>query len=125
VLTLAVGIGANSAMFGIFNAMLLHPLPYPNRDRLAQIWAANPDNGWTRAPVSPLDFLDWREQNQSFERITAARFWFYSLAGRGHPEQLHGMRVSPGFFETLCVKPVWGRAFLPEEEQRGRDARSS
>jgi putative ABC transport system permease protein len=120
-LTLAIGIGANTAMFSVFNAMLLRPLPYPHRDRLVQIWATNPGNGWTRAPVSPLDFLDWREQNKSFERMTAARFWFYTLAGEGDPEQLHGMRVSPGFFEALGVKPAWGRTFLPEEEQRGRD----
>lgn len=120
-LTLAVGIGANTAMFSVVNAMLLRPLPFPNRDRIVQIWATNPGKGWTRVPVSPLDFLDWRGQNQSFERLTAARFWFYSVAGQGNPEQLHGMRVSPGFFATLGVQPDLGRAFLPEEEQPGRD----
>jgi putative ABC transport system permease protein len=116
-----VGIGANTAMFSIVNAMLLRPLPFPNRDRIVQIWATNPGKGWTRVPVSPLDFLDWRGDNQSFERLTAARFWFYTLAGQGNPEQLHGMRVSPGFFQTLGVQPALGRAFLPEEEQPGRD----
>jgi putative ABC transport system permease protein len=120
-LTLALGIGANTAMFSVVNAMLLRPLPYPNRDRIVQIWATNPGNGWTRVPVSPLDYLDWREQNKSFVRLTAARFWFYSVAGQGSPEQLHGMRVSPGFFETLGVQPRLGRTFLPEEEQPGRD----
>jgi putative ABC transport system permease protein len=116
-----VGIGANTAMFSIVSAMLLRPLPFPNRERLVQIWATNPGKGWTRVPVSPLDFLDWREQSQSFERLTAARFWFYTLAGHGNPEQLHGMRVSPGFFASLGVRPAPGRAFLPEEEQPGRD----
>ena len=120
-LTLAVGIGANTAMFSVVNAILLRPLPFPNRDRIVQIWATNPSKGWTRVPVSPLDFLDWRKQNQSFERLTAARFWFYTLAGQGNPEQLHGMRVSPGFFATLGVQPRLGRAFLQEEEQPGRD----
>jgi putative ABC transport system permease protein len=120
-LTLAVGIGANTAMFSVVNAMLLRPLPFPNRDRIVQIWATNPGKGWTRVPVSPLDFLDWRAQNQSFVRLTSARFWFYSIAGDGNPEQLHGMRVSPGFFETLGVQPQLGRLFLPEEEQPGRD----
>jgi putative ABC transport system permease protein len=108
-------------MFSVVSAMLLRPLPFPNRDRLVQIWATNPGKGWTRVPVSPLDFFDWREQNQSFERLTAARFWFYSVAGQGSPEQLHGMRVTPGFFETLGVQPDLGRSFLPEEEQPGRD----
>jgi putative ABC transport system permease protein len=108
-------------MFSVVNGMLLRPLPYPNRDRIVQIWATNPGNGWTRVPVSPLDYLDWREQNQSFVRLTAARFWFYSVAGQGSPEQLHGMRVSPGFFETLGVQPGLGRAFLPEEEETGGD----
>jgi putative ABC transport system permease protein len=120
-LILAVGIGANTAIFTVVNAMLLRPAPYLNRDRIIQIWATNPEKGWTRVPVSPLDFFDWRRQARSFERLTAARFWFYTVVGRGGPEQLHGMRVSPGFFETLGVRPALGRSFLPEEEQRGRD----
>src|SRR5437899_3218838 len=97
VLTLAVGIGANTAMFSVVNAMLLRPLPFPNRDRLVQIWATYPVKGWTRVPVSPMDFLHWREHNESFERLTAARFWFYTLSGRGDPEQVHGMRSRRGF----------------------------
>ena len=78
-MTLAVGIGANAAMFSLVHAMLVRPLRYPHTDRIVQIWATNAGNGWMRAPVSPLDFIDWRAQNQSFERLTAARFWFYSL----------------------------------------------
>jgi putative ABC transport system permease protein len=120
-LTLAVGIGANTAMFSVVNAMLLRSLPFPNRDRLVQIWATNPGKGWTHVPVSPMDFLDWHEQNRSFERLTAARFWFYTLSGQANPEQLHGMRVSPGFFATLGVHPAIGRDFQPEEEQPGRE----
>jgi putative ABC transport system permease protein len=127
VVTLAVGIGANTAMFSLVHAMLVRPLPYPHKDRIVQIWATNAGNGWTRAPVSPLDFIDWRARSQSFERMAAARFWFYSLAasstrnGRADPEQVHGMRVSPGFFEALGVTPPLGRTFLVEEEQPGRD----
>ena len=120
-LTLAVGIGSNTAMFSVVNGMLLRPLPFPNRDRLVQVWATNPGKGWTRVPVSPLDFLHWREHNTSFERLTAARFWFYTLAGPGNPEQLHGMRVSPGFFALLGIQPALGRDFRSEEEQPGRD----
>ena len=120
-LTLAVGIGSNTAMFSVVNGMLLRPLPFPNRDRLVQVWATNPGKGWTRVPVSPLDFLHWREHNTSFERLTAARFWFYTLAGPGNPEQLHGMRVSPGFFALLGIQPALGRGFRSEEEQPGRD----
>ena len=105
----------------VVNAILFRPAPFPNRDRLVQIWATVPEKGVTRVPVSPLDFMDWRKHAQSFERLTAARFWFYSVSGRGGPEQLHGMRVSPGFFQTLGVHPMLGRTFLPEEEQPGRD----
>lgn len=121
VLTLALGIGANTAMFSVLNAVLLRPLPYPHHERIVQIWATNPGRGLTRAPVSLADFLDWREQNQSFERLTAARFWFYTVGRQGTPEQLHGMRVSPDFFSVLGVQPVLGRTFRPEEEQPGRD----
>ena len=126
-MTLAVGIGANAAVFSLVHAMLVRPLLYPNRDRIVQIWATNVGNGWTRAPVSPLDFIDWRTRSQSFERMAAARFWFYSLAasstrnGGADPEQVHGMRVSPGFFEALGVTPPLGRTFLVDEEQPGRD----
>ncbi len=121
VLTLAVGIGANTAMFSVVNGMLLQPLPYPNADRIVHLWATYEVRGFRGVPVAPLDFLDWREQNETFERLTAGRFWFYTLSGDGNPEQLHGMRVSPGFFQTLGVQTMLGRTFRPEEDQPGRD----
>jgi putative ABC transport system permease protein len=120
VLTLALGVGANTAIFSVVNSVLLRPLPYPNAERLMTIWedhrARNgPVNEWT----SPPGFEDWRDQAKSFDHVVALQGWGPTLTGQGDPEQLVGALVSHDTFATLGVTPALGRTFRPEEDQRG------
>ena len=121
VITLALGIGANSAIFSVVNAVLLRPLHFEDPDRIVRVWATNPRVDSERALPSPADFLDWRDRNHVFEQISAWRTWFYTLIGGKEPEQVWGVRTSTSFFEILRVKAALGRTFLPEEEEPGRD----
>src|SRR5262249_49688419 len=119
VLTLALGIGANTAIFSVVNSVLLRPLPYPNAERLMTIWedhrARNgPVNEWT----SPPGFEDWRDQAKSFDHVVALQDWQPTLTGQGEPERLTGAQVSHDTFAMLGVTPALGRAFRPEEDQR-------
>jgi putative ABC transport system permease protein len=119
-LTLALGIGANTAIFSVVNSVLLRPLPYPNDERLMTIWedhrARNgPVNEWT----SPPGFEDWRDQAKSLDHVVALQNWQPTLTGRGEPEQLFGAQVSHDTFAMLGVTPLLGRSFRPEEDQRG------
>ena len=120
-LILALGIGANSTIFSVVNAVLMRPLPYEAPDRIVMIWETNQSKAVTRSIVSPANFLDWREQNHVFEHLAAFRFWYYTVTGAGDPERYQGARVSAGFFPLLGIKPEFGRNFGPEEEQVGRD----
>jgi putative ABC transport system permease protein len=81
VVTLALGMGANSAMFTVVNTVLLRPLPFPEPDRLVMIYETNLSKGWTRLYPSPANFVDWREASRSFEGLAAFRTWFYTLSG--------------------------------------------
>src|SRR2546425_1178709 len=117
-LVLALGIGANTAMFSVVNAVLLRPLPYKDPDRLVVIWAKRPQ-GTGRLPSSPADIDYWREQSQSFDSIVAFDRWRATLTGTGDAYQINGARSSAGLFAMLGVAPVVGRAFLPEEDQPG------
>ncbi len=121
VITLALGIGANTAIFSVLNAVLLHPLPYKDPDQLVVIWENNASKGIEHGIVSPLDFLDWRDQSHSFEEISAWRTWFYTLTGRGEAEQVWGVRTSANFFRLLGVRAALGRTFLPGEELAGHE----
>jgi putative ABC transport system permease protein len=110
-LTLAIGIGANTAIFSIVNAVLLRPLPYPDADRLVSVFSVNPPPNNALSAVAPADFRDWREQATSFERLAAyvggdISFW---LGER--PESVNAPRVTWDFFETLGVPPLLGRGF--------------
>jgi putative ABC transport system permease protein len=120
VVTLALGIGANTAIFSVVNTVLLRPLPYPDPDRLMMIRETKlpqlPDFS-----VSPGNFLDWQKQNSVFERLVAIGPAPFSLTGAGDPERLSGMRVSEGFCEMLGAQPQIGRNFLPEEDQPGHN----
>jgi putative ABC transport system permease protein len=116
-LTLALGIGANTAIFSVVNAALLRPLPYEAPDRLVVIWGTHPQVG--REEASLPDFVDWREQSQSFERMAATLGWSFSLTGGEEPERLIGAYITADFFPLLGIKPVLGRDFLPEEFQPG------
>ena len=128
VLTLALGIGANTAVFTVVDNILFRPPPFPHVDRLVSIRDVNPVQGWTAeddVAGSPGNFLDWRAQSRSFDHMIAWRNWFYSVAGpEGRniiPEQIRGVRISPSFFSMLGVQATLGRTFRPEEEEPGRD----
>ncbi len=119
VLTLALGIGANTAIFSLVNAVLLRPLPFGEPERLVWTWGVF--SGGNQASTSPPDFLDYRAQNRTFEGFAAMMFNSFNLTGGGEPERIIGATVTANFFQALGVKPVQGRAFLPDEEQPGRD----
>jgi putative ABC transport system permease protein len=117
ILALALGIGANTAIFSVVNAVLLRPLPYPTAERLAILseWSQQVPN----MSVSYPNFLDWREQNQVFEQIAAFRGAGYILTGAGEPERIAAQEVSASFFPVLGTAPVMGRNFAPAEDQPG------
>lgn len=119
VLTLGLGIGANTAIFGVVNAIFLQPMPYPHSDRLAIIWETDSNRKLTHGTAPPADFIDWRSQSHSFQGMAAYQQWYFNLTGAGEPQQLPGVHVSPGFFSIVGVKPILGRGFLPDEEQYG------
>jgi putative ABC transport system permease protein len=119
-LTLALGIGANTLIFSAVNAILLRPLPYPEPARLMNIMSTQPSHDIDRMTVSLEDYHDWKEQGRSFQAMAAYMRDTFALTGVGEPRQLKGARVSASFFDLLGVPPEKGRGFLPEEEQRGK-----
>jgi putative ABC transport system permease protein len=121
VITLALGIGANTAIFSVVNAILLRPLPYANSERLLQVFESAPPDYNALNSVAPGNFSDWRNQNQSFEEMAAVQTINLNLTGSGDPEQLGGARVTANYFSTLGFKPAYGRDFLHEEDQPGRN----
>jgi putative ABC transport system permease protein len=126
VLALALGIGANTAIFSVVNAMLLRPLPYQDSDRLVVLWETNPSlaNVFLRThnEASPANYLDWKQQQTVFEDIAAYRWNDYNLTGSGDtPEQLTGNPVTANLFDVLKVKPLIGRTFRPEESDPKSD----
>jgi predicted permease len=124
ILTLALGIGANTAIFSVVNAVLLRPLPFQEPDRLVQIWHTPPQASFPGIPtfaVSPANFLDWRSQSRSFEGMSAYGFGEYTITGTGRTEALRMVAVTTGFFSILRAQPLLGRTFLDEEDSSGRD----
>ncbi len=122
VLTLALGIGVNSAIFSVVNAVLLRPLPFAEADRLVYAEGLDFRDNTKGGSISPPDFLDYREQTHTFERFAAFQPLSFTLTGEGEPERVTSARVSAGFFETLGVQPVaGGRTFLADEEEAGRN----
>ena len=120
VLMLALGIGVNAAIFSVFKAVLLQPLPYPDAERLVQVWEIDPDLGG-RNTISPVNWADWRERCESFDDIAVYEYDPLTLTGQGEPRRLVGAMVSHGFFDILGVQPLLGRTFLPEEDRPGGD----
>ena len=120
VLTLALGIGANTAIFSVVNAVLLRPLPFPHPEQLVSVEYFNTAAKIPQESVSYPDFFDWRSQNQVFSHLASYRDNDYTLTGAGEPVHLGGAVVSSGFFATLQVRPALGRGFLREEEEKGR-----
>jgi len=124
VLIMALGIGANTAIFSVVHAVLLEPLPFHDADRLVQIWHVPPQKsfpGMTRFAVSAANFLDWQKQNHVFQNIALYSFTRYDITGAGKPEAITASPVSSDFFSVLGVQPLHGRTFLPEEDSPGKN----
>jgi len=121
VITLALGIGANTAIFSVVNAVLLRPLPFMNPDRLMTVWENNLQQGQDRQAVGGANFTDWKKQNQGFESLAAYFNWNYNLTGGDEPQRLHAEVVSGEFFQTLGVQAAAGRTLTPEDDREGKD----
>ncbi|HKQ97818.1 MAG TPA: ABC transporter permease [Candidatus Polarisedimenticolia bacterium] len=120
VLTVALAIAANTAIFSVVNAVMLRPLPYRQPERLVQVAEKNDTLSLPTFSVSLLNYLSWREQSpKSFEEIAAIGFETYTLTGSGEPEQITGNRISPGLMPMLGLAPVAGRVFTGDEEKPG------
>jgi len=125
VLTLALGIGANTAVFTVADALLLRPPPFDHSERLHWIYDVNDKLRLTvkdAVPPSPGNFVDWRDQKRSFDYMVAWRNWWFSVAGPSSDgvvaEQVRGVNVSPSFFDMLGVQAALGRTFRPDEENQ-------
>jgi predicted permease len=117
ILTLALGIGVNTALFSVVNGVLLNPLPYPQPNQLVELW-------WDRTPgqhssVPYLNFLDWRKESTAFSAVGGYLQDNVIVTGAGEPERVDGVKISANFFDLLGVKPLLGRSFRPEEDQVG------
>jgi putative ABC transport system permease protein len=122
VMALALGIGANTAIFSVVNAVLLRPLPYPDPERIMTVWQdRRASGGPEREYTSPTDFKDWKEQSQTFEHMAAFTGWGPTLTGQAEPEQLRGAAVSYDMFSVLGVEPALGRSFTEEEDRPGAE----
>jgi predicted permease len=119
VLTLALGIGANTAIFSVVNAVLLNPLPFPNASRLVSMFEAT--KNFPQGSISYPNFLDWQRGNHAFQAIAAYRWNDGAITGVGEAEEVRSQRISATFFPILGVNPVLGRNFTPEEDRRGAD----
>ncbi|MGH9774934.1 MAG: ABC transporter permease [Candidatus Acidiferrales bacterium] len=117
ILTLALGIGANAALFSVVNGVILNPLPFSDPDRLISVYQKSKD--FTTASDTFPNFLDWQRQNHTLTALAGYREMDLSLTGRGQPERLHGQQVSAEFFPLLGIPPIIGRNFRPEEDQVG------
>src|SRR5580658_5960259 len=119
---MALGIGANTAIFSVVHAVLLEPLPFADADRLVQIWHVPPQTsfpGMTWFSVSAANFLDWQKQNHVFDQIALYGGAGYDITGSGKPQSIVAATVTSNFFSVLGVQPLHGRVFLPEEDRPG------
>ena len=117
ILTLALGIGANTALFSVVNGVLLNPLPFANPDELVAVYAKSPTFG--ESSIAYPNFLDWQKDNQSFASLSAFRSDDYNMTGAGEPERVHIHMISAEFFTALGMQPLVGRTFRPEEDVVG------
>src|SRR5262245_3297531 len=118
-LTLSLGIGANTAIFSFVNAVSLRPLPYQDSERLVFVFETEPQ--LPKAPVTGPDYLDWKERNNAFESMAAGTEGTANLTGAGDPQRVGAMPVSAELFETLKTAPMIGRPFGADDDQPGRD----
>ena len=119
IITLALGIGANTAIFSVVNKLLLDRLPYKDPERIITLWEQLPDAGAAKEKVAPANFLDWRERNQVFDHMAAVFPYGFDYTGGAEPESIRGWLVSEGFFEIFGVRALYGRTFDPEEFKQG------
>src|SRR4051794_3863573 len=117
---LALGIGANTAIFSVVNSVLLRPLPYRASDRLVNLHEANLGRGWAHSATAGSTFLAWRDQAKSFEDMLVLQPGSGTVTGEGEPEQVPGLRVSTNYFDMLGTHAALGRTFRPEEGHGGR-----
>ena len=123
VAVLALGIGANTAIFSVVSAVLLRGLPFPEPDRLVLVWENfTALGGPTRAEVSPGDYVAWRDRNRSFTGVAAYSVDNYSLTGAGDPERFTGIRTTANLFTVLGMQPLLGRALTPGDDQPDAEA---
>ena len=121
ILVVAIGIGANAAIFSVVNATLLAPGPFPDPDRLVRVWDSSPQRGEDVDPIPPASFFAYRDESGVFETLGGSTDAFYNLTGAGEPEALLSYRYSADTFKALGVKPLLGRTFTPEEDRPGHD----
>ncbi len=119
ILTLALGIGANTAIFSFVDGVLLKPLPYPHPEEILEVWEKPP--GYDRNGISTMNFLDWKNQNTVFTAMAAETGGSVTLSGGQEPVQLRGSRVSAPYFEIFGINPILGRTFAHDEDQPGKD----
>lgn len=117
VISLALGIGANTAIFSVVNAVLLRALPFSEPDRLVMVWEDVSFAGFPRNTPAPANYADWKAQNSTFEDVAALDLWGFNLTGDGEPEKVAAYGVTANFFPMLGVEPLLGRVFLPEEDK--------
>src|SRR3989440_4498170 len=117
VLTLALGIGANTALFSVVNGVLLNPLPFPSPDELVAVYTKSPT--FQESSVSYPNFLDWQKDSHSFASLCAFRSDDFNMTGAGEPDRVHTYMISAEFFTALGMQPLLGRAFGPEEDKAG------
>ncbi len=117
ILILALGVGANTAIFSLVNAVLLRQLPFPEADRLVMVWEDMTFLGFSRNTPAPANFVDWRKQNQVFEDMAAIRFRTLNLTGDGEPERLDARGVTASFFSIVRVQPLLGRPILDDDDR--------
>jgi putative ABC transport system permease protein len=119
VLALALGLGANAAIFSVVDAVLLRSLPFRNADRLVEVWEDASHFGFPLAPLAPANSVDWKRRNHVFEDMAALKGDLYALTGPGAPEQVEGSPVTANLFPLLGVSPILGRGFSAEEDRPG------
>ncbi len=119
ILVLALGIGANAAVFSVINTVLLRPLPFPDSGQLVQIWESNPSHGEVQETVSPWNFVDWQKQSTSLAQLAVYEYESLALVTRGAPERMDAALVSSSFFRVFQVAPQLGRTFSPEDNRPG------
>ena len=117
ILTLALGIGANTALFSVVNGVLLNPLAYPQSGQLVAVFGKTP--GFDHAPINYPNFLDWQRDTQSFSSLAIYRNQDYNFVGTGEAERLSGYMISADFFSTLAVRPILGRSFRSDDDHPG------